>query len=106
MAVGGYRRRHLRMLGLVLAVVGAGFAVTALAVLGILALTDADASWGAIAAYGIGALATLAVTALVGWTVLEPAAPPAPAPAGDGAEASFEMQRRPVSYTHLTLPTM
>ncbi len=71
MAAGGHRRRHLRTLGLVLTIVGAGFAVTALAVLGILALTDADVSWSAIAAYGIGALATLVVTALVGWTVLE-----------------------------------
>lgn len=94
MAAEGHRRRHFRTLGLVLTIVGAGFAVTALAVLGILALTDADVSWSAIAAYGIGALATLVVTALVGWTVLEPPAPLAPAPAGDGAETSFEVQRR------------
>ncbi|MBN9175928.1 MAG: HAMP domain-containing histidine kinase [Microbacterium sp.] len=83
--------RRLRTLGLVLAIVGAGFAVTALAMLGILAITDADVSWGAVAAYVVGAVATLGVTALVGWVVLEPATPDAVA---DGAEASFETQRR------------
>lgn len=81
--------RRSRTLSLLLTIVGAGFAVTALAVLGVLTLSSSDVSWGAVAVYAIGAVATTVVTGVVGWTVLVP--PPGPA---DVADISFDAQRR------------
>ncbi|MFT3799572.1 sensor histidine kinase [Microbacterium sp.] len=109
---------RVRSLGLLLTVVAAGFAVTALALLLLAAVSDQPVSWPAVAAFVVMALVTVAVTAVIGWIVLAapqavaapPApsapAPPAPAPsapmtrapradpAGDSAEAEFETQRR------------
>ena len=83
--------RRPRTLGLVLTTVGAGFAVTAIGVLVVLVATSAEVSWPAVAMFGAGALATLAVTAIVGWALLDD---PRSAAATDGAEASFDTQRR------------
>ena len=83
--------RRPRTLGLVLATVAAGFAVTAIGVLIALVATSAEVSWPAVAVFGVGAVATLGVTAIVGWALLAEA----PAAAStDGAEASFDTQRR------------
>lgn len=83
--------RRPRALGLVLATVAAGFAVTAIGVLIALVATSAEVSWPAVAVFGVGAVATLGVTAIVGWALLAEA----PAAAStDGAEASFDTQRR------------
>ena len=83
--------RRPRALGLVLATVAAGFAVTAIGVLIALVATSAEVSWPAVAVFGVGAVATLGVTAIVGWALLAEA----PAAAStDGAEASFDAQRR------------
>ena len=69
----------------------AGFAVTAIGVLIALVATSAEVSWPAVAVFGVGAVATLGVTAIVGWALLAEA----PAAAStDGAEASFDTQRR------------
>nr|WP_206694150.1 HAMP domain-containing sensor histidine kinase [Microbacterium lacticum] len=76
---------------MVLATVAAGFAVTAIGVLIALVATSAEVSWPAVAVFGVGAVATLGVTAIVGWALLAEA----PAAAStDGAEASFDTQRR------------
>ena len=83
--------RRPRTLGLVLTTVGAGFAVTAIGVLVVLVATSAEVSWPAVAMFGAGALATLAVTAIVGWALLDD---PRSAAATDGAEASFDTQRQ------------
>lgn len=82
--------RRARTLGLVLAVVGAGFALTAL-VLGLIhVLTGHAVPWQAGAAYIVLALLTVAVTAVVGWILLDE---DVPAP-GESAEGSFEAQSR------------
>ena len=83
--------RRARTLGLLLTIVGAGFAVTALAVLAVLIATDAEVSWLAVAAFVVCMLATLGVTAVVGWTVLVDTTGPAVA---DGAESAYDTQRR------------
>lgn len=84
-------RRH-RTLALMLAIVAAGFAGTALAVLTALVATTSEVSWPAVIMFAIGSLVTLVVSGVVGWTLL--AEPPAPPAAPDGAETSFETQRR------------
>ncbi|MBN9224679.1 MAG: two-component sensor histidine kinase [Microbacterium sp. SCN 70-27] len=71
--------------------VGAGFAGTALLVLGVLMFTTAEVVWGAVLAFVVGALLTLAITGVVGWTLADQTPPPA---AVDGAEASFDTHRR------------
>ena len=83
--------RRPRTLGLVLTIVGAGFARTALLVLGVLMFTTAEVVWGAVLAFVVGALLTLAITGVVGWTLVDQTPPPA---AVDGAEASFDTHRR------------
>jgi len=83
--------RRPRTLGLLLTIVGAGFAVTALAVLLALIVSSAEVSWPAVIAFAVAALATVAVTAVVGWTLLDEMHSPAVA---DRVESSFDTQRR------------
>lgn len=83
--------RCSRTLGLVLAIVAAGFTVTAVGVLIALVATSAEVSWPGVAVFVVGAVATLAVTAIALWALLPEAAT---ASSADGAEASFDTQRR------------
>ncbi|WP_454118577.1 sensor histidine kinase [Microbacterium lacticum] len=83
--------RRSRTLGLVLAIVAAGFTVTAVGVLIALVATSAEVSWPGVAVFVAGAVATLAVTAIALWALLPEAAT---ASSADGAEASFDTQRR------------
>ncbi len=87
----GTPSRRARTLGLVLAVVAAGFALTALAVGLVCALTGIAVPWMAGLVYAVLALLTLAVTAIVGWILLEE---PPVVRGGDPAEGSFDAQRR------------
>lgn len=87
----GTASRRARTLGLVLAIVAAGFALTALAVGVVCALTDTPLPWVAVLVYGVLGFVTLGVTAIVGWILLEDA--PA-VPVSDPAEGSFDAQRR------------
>ncbi|MGB4777066.1 sensor histidine kinase [Microbacterium sp.] len=80
--------RRMRTLGLMLAVVAAGFAVTAVALLVVHAATPLPLSWTGVTVFSASAAITLAVTGVVGWTLLDDA--PAPEP----AEGSFDTQRR------------
>ncbi len=79
------------MLGLVLAVVGAGFAATALAVGLISILTGVEMPAAAVAVYVALALVTLGVTSIVVWVLLDDA--PAPL-GGEPVEGAFDAQRR------------
>lgn len=83
--------RRPRTLGLLLTIVGAGFGVTALVMLVVLSMTGEGVSWAAVVSFAVGALATLAVTAVVGWTLLDDTHSPVVA---DGSESSFDTQRR------------
>ncbi|WP_298943079.1 HAMP domain-containing sensor histidine kinase [uncultured Microbacterium sp.] len=87
----GTPSRRARTLGLVLAIVAAGFALTALAVGVVCALTDTPLPWVAVLVYGVLGFVTLGVTAIVGWILLED--PPA-VQVSDPAEGSFDAQRR------------
>lgn len=85
--------RRTRTLGLLLTVLGAGLAATAIGVLAVLIATAAPVSWAAVAVFALGTVVTLGVAAVVGWTLL--AEQPAPAPgATDHSESSFDTQRR------------
>lgn len=87
----GAPSRRTRTLGLVLAVVGAGFALTALAVGIVCALTGEELPVHAAAIYAAIALLTLSVTAIVVWVLVEDD----PRSGGaDSVEGSFEAQRR------------
>lgn len=83
--------RRARTLGLVLAVVAAGFALTALSVGVVCAVAGQSLPWAAVLAYALVSALTLVVTAIVGWLLL--ADPPAE-PSGEQAEGSFDVQRR------------
>lgn len=85
---GAVPARRVRTLVLLLAVVAAGFAGTALALLVLQAMTAFPLSWAGVAVFAASAVITLAVTAVVGWTLL------ADAPAADIAEGSFDAHRR------------
>lgn len=87
----GAPSRRTRTLGLVLAVVAAGFTLSALAVGFVCALTGQSMPAAAVAVFAVVALMTLAVTAIVGWTLLEETATTR---TGDPAEGSFDAQRR------------
>lgn len=84
-------QRRSRTLGLLLTTVGAGFAATALAVLAVLLASSAAVSWPAIVVFSVGALLTVTVTAVIGWTLLDDTHTPSVA---DGSESSFATQRR------------
>lgn len=89
-AAGAASSRRRRVTFLVLTVIGAGFTVTSLGVLVALAVTSAPVSWPAVVVYGFGATATVAVTGVVLWALLDDAhARPA-----DGVDVSVEAQRR------------
>ncbi len=83
--------RRGRTLALLLTTVGAGFACTALIVLTTLVATRAEVSWPAVCVFTGGMIATLAITAVVAWTLLDDTHAPAVA---DSAEASFDSHRR------------
>ncbi|MFT4215524.1 MAG: HAMP domain-containing sensor histidine kinase [Microbacterium sp.] len=91
-----------RVLGLLLTVVALGFAVTAMAVLTVHALTSHPLPWIAVVVFVVMGLLTLTVTAIVGWTLLDigrsglPEADPAPVPAPppEHTEGGFELQQR------------
>lgn len=84
--------RRARILGLLVAVVAAGFALAALGVVLVHVITDQPLPWAAIPVYLCVAVATLAVTAVVGWIVLPSA--PFEGFASDGDETAYEAQRR------------
>lgn len=84
------RRSHT--LGLVLAVVCAGYAVAALGVGIVHAVIDQPITWTAVAVYSLIAALSVVVTGIVGWTVF--AADPAETGGGDSAETFFDAQRR------------
>jgi len=84
--------RRTRTLGLLVAVVAAGFALAALGVVLVHVLTDQPLPWAAIPVYLGIALATLAVVAIVGWAVLP--SMPLEGFAADADETAYEAQRR------------
>ena len=85
--------RRPRTLGLLLTIVGAGFVVTALGLLIGLVVSGAAVTWTAVAVFVCGMVATLAVLAIAGWTVL--ADPPAATTAAvEASDASFDAHRR------------
>ena len=84
--------RRTRTLGLLVAVVAAGFALAALGVVLVHVVTDQPLPWATIPVYTVLTLATLGVVAVVGWTIL-PAAP-AERVANDHEETAYEAQRR------------
>lgn len=89
-AGGAASARRRRVTYLVLTVVGAGFAVTSLAVLVALAATGAEVSWPAVIVYLLGAMGTVALAGVLSWVLLDDAPPPPM----DGADVSSEAQRR------------
>lgn len=84
--------RRTRTLGLLVAVMAAGFALAALGVVLVHVFTDQPLPWAAIPVYVTIASATLVVVAVVGWAVLP--ATPSEAMSTDGDETAFETQRR------------
>lgn len=84
--------RRSRTLGLVLAVVSAGYAVAALGVGIVHAVIGQPISWAAVAVYAAVAAASVVVTGIVGWAVF--AADPTDSTGGDSAETFFDAQRR------------
>lgn len=84
--------RRTRTLGLLVAVVAAGFALAALGVVLVHVVTDQPLPWAAIPVYLLIGVATLAVTAVVGWTVLPSG--PVEGFVADGDETAYEAQRR------------
>ncbi|GEP46803.1 HAMP domain-containing histidine kinase [Microbacterium saccharophilum] len=84
--------RRSRTLGLVLAVVCAGYAVAALGVGVVHAVIGQPISWSVVAVYALIAALSVLVVGIVGWTVF--AADPADTGGGDSAETFFDAQRR------------
>lgn len=84
--------RRTRTLGLLVAVVAAGFALAALAVAFVHVITDQPLPWAVIPVYLLIATATLVVVAVVGWTVLP--STPVDTLSSDHDETAFETQRR------------
>lgn len=86
------RSRRTRTLGLLVAVVAAGFALAALGVVLVHVVTDQPLPWATIPVYMGVAVATLVVTGIVAWTVL-PSASHAQTN-NDRDESAYEAQRR------------
>lgn len=86
------RPGRTRTLGLLLAVVGAGFALTGLGVLLVHAISGHPLSWAGVAVFTTAATLTVAVTAVVAWNVMGDASSGAAAAAP--IEGSFDAQRR------------
>ncbi|WP_292831893.1 ATP-binding protein [Microbacterium sp.] len=83
--------RRTRTLGLILALVAAGFALTALTMGISFALTGQTLMWTAVLVYALMSALTLAVTAIAGWVILGEAPIER---SGDPVEGSFDAQRR------------
>lgn len=86
------RTRRVRTLALLVGVAAIGFAVAALGVLIVHVATGQPLPWPAVVVYVAVALSTIAVIALVGWTVLPP--DPLENLPADSAESAFDVQRR------------
>ncbi|CAI9386767.1 Adaptive-response sensory-kinase SasA [Microbacterium sp. T2.11-28] len=84
--------RRTRTLGLLVAVVAAGFALAALGVVLVHVVTEQPLPWATIPVYTTLTLATLVVVGVVGWTILPSA--PAERVANDQEETAYEAQRR------------
>ena len=84
--------RRARALGLLIAVVGAGFALAALGLVLVHIVTETPLPLASIAVYLVVSLATVGTVAVVGWAVL-PTGPVEVQPA-DSAETAYEVQRR------------
>ncbi|MFT4136311.1 sensor histidine kinase [Microbacterium sp.] len=70
------QRQRMRTLGVLLIVVGSGFVLTALGIVGVHLVAGRPLPWAAVSVYGAGAVLTLGALAVVGWVLLERA--PAP----------------------------
>jgi two-component system OmpR family sensor kinase len=91
----GAPNRRARTLGVILAVIGAGFAVAALASGLVFAVSDEELPWASVGVFAAVAVLTLGIAALVGWPLLEGLdAPPPPAAAPDAGDGWFDAQRR------------
>lgn len=86
------RARRRRTLGILLAVVCAGFVGAAIATILVLVATGDGLPWPVVAVYGASALATLGILALVAWPLS--AVPPRETAAIDASDAAVEAQRR------------
>lgn len=87
--------RRARALGVVLAVVAAGFGLTALAVLTVHTATGATTTWVSVLVFAAAAVLTLAVTALVGWLLLDDRRQAPDLPDGlESPDVLFDAQRR------------
>lgn len=84
--------RRTRILGIVLAVVCAGFVVAAIAALLVFILLRAELPWPAVAVFAVAAAGTLVTVGLVSWPLL--ATPPREAAAQDAFDVAVEAQRR------------
>ena len=84
--------RRTRTLGLLVAVVAAGFALAALGVVLVHVVTEQPLPWATIPVYTTLTVATLVVVGVVGWTILPSA--PAERVANDQEETAYEAQRR------------
>ncbi|WEK14739.1 MAG: HAMP domain-containing sensor histidine kinase [Candidatus Microbacterium phytovorans] len=84
--------RRTRTLGLLVAVVAAGFALAALGVVLVHVVTAQPLPWAAIPVYATVSVATLVVIGIVGWTILPTV--PAEHLSSDRDETAYEAQRR------------
>jgi len=84
--------RRTRTLGLLVAVVAAGFALAALGVVLVHVVTEQPLPWAVIPVYTLLTIATLGVVGVVGWTILPSA--PTERVANDQEETAYEAQRR------------
>lgn len=84
--------RRTRTLGLLVAVVAAGFALAALGVVLVHVVTAQPLPWAAIPVYATVSVATLLVIGIVGWTILPTV--PAEHLSSDRDETAYEAQRR------------
>ncbi len=87
--------RRARTLAVILAVVAAGFALTGLALLVLHAMTAAETTWSAVGVFAAAGALTLAVTAVVGWFLIDGGTASTARPEGlDTPDALFDAQRR------------
>ncbi|KAA9086626.1 sensor histidine kinase [Microbacterium radiodurans] len=84
--------RRTRSLGILLAIVCAGFVVAAIGALLVFVLVDGELPWAAVAVFALTALATVVTVWLAGWHLLAPA--DQPTPAQDASDVAIEAQRR------------
>jgi signal transduction histidine kinase len=84
--------RRARILGIVLAIVCAGFVVAAIGSLLVFLLLGVELPWAAVLVFAVTGAGTLVTVWLVGWPLL--ATPPREAAAQDAFDAAVEAQRR------------